>query len=578
MTKPKIIGIVVAMALALIGLIIFQLYWVRSTLLAKREQFDAAVHISMEEAVNTHEKQEILFLTTRQLITQSHNNSLKAIGIKHKLESKKHKQAHIIPIHSEHTNSIRNDNIVVSTDILKKDFKTLSEGESEWIDAFFKEHQEVDGQLKEALKSHAENEQKTNEVGLILEDQLEGLKKQLSGDSAFQPISFKNETKIANKKNPTARIIRQAEKKAEAFKTVYRSMLEQNRRPSERINHELLDSLLQAAFQKKGISIPYFIAVKTEDFPRNFLFVSNKALSEEKFRTQGYKSALFPDDLMGSDRNYFYVYFPEQQQFIIKQIWGPFITSILLVLFILACFYIAISTILKQKKLAEIKNDFINNMTHEFKTPVATISLACEMLQDKTVLQMPQMLSRYLSVIQDENKRLGRQVEKVLQTALLDKGEIELNPVEVNIHEIIENVLENIGVQIEQKQGIIDLDLQADNAIIDADEVHVTNIIHNLIDNANKYSHESPHITIATYNNNDGVFIKISDKGIGMSRESLKHIFEKFYRVHTGNLHDVKGFGLGLSYVKKIVEEHHGRITVDSHLGKGTTFEIFLPK
>ena len=228
--------------------------------------------------------------------------------------------------------------------------------------------------------------------------------------------------------------------------------------------------------------------------------------------------------------------------------------------------------------MADIKNDFINNMTHEFKTPISTISLATQMLQDKDVSASQNMFQRYLNIIKEENRRLGSQVEKVLQTAQMERGDLKLKLGTVNVHQVIEHVLENISPQIELREGEILFDLKAEHCEIEADEVHLTNIIFNLLDNANKYSPNRPVISIETEDLEQGIAIRISDKGIGMSKESLKNIFEKFYRVPTGNLHDVKGFGLGLSYVKKMVEEHKGKIKVQSKLGEGSTFEIILPQ
>jgi len=199
------------------------------------------------------------------------------------------------------------------------------------------------------------------------------------------------------------------------------------------------------------------------------------------------------------------------------------------------------------------------------------------MLQDNDVAASKTMFSRYLNIIKEENKRLGSQVEKVLQTAQMERGELKLKLGLVNVHQVIEHVLENMSPQIELREGDLTFDFKADNPEIEADEVHLTNIIFNLLDNANKYSPEKPQISIQTEETPEGIAIKVTDKGIGMTKESIKNIFEKFYRVPTGNLHDVKGFGLGLSYVKKIVEEHKGKIRVQSKLGEGSTFEIILP-
>jgi len=215
-------------------------------------------------------------------------------------------------------------------------------------------------------------------------------------------------------------------------------------------------------------------------------------------------------------------------------------------------------------------------MTHEFKTPISTISLAVEVMKDGEVKKDKGKMNRYLNIIQDENRRLGTQVEKVLQMALLDKGEVKLRLDSVDIHGTIEQVLTNLSVQIEQKNGIVNLKLKADKSEIVADEVHLTNIIYNLLDNANKYSPENSEITICTENLANSLKISISDKGIGMTKDQMARIFERFYRVPTGNLHDVKGFGLGLSYVKKMVELHNGQIFVESKLGEGSKFEIIF--
>jgi two-component system phosphate regulon sensor histidine kinase PhoR len=186
-------------------------------------------------------------------------------------------------------------------------------------------------------------------------------------------------------------------------------------------------------------------------------------------------------------------------------------------------------------------------------------------------------LSRYMGIIRDETRRLGSHVEKVLQMALLDRGEIKLKLSSVNVHDVIEKVLNNMSLQIEQREGELDLEFDADREVVEADEVHLTNIVYNLLDNALKYSPEKPHITLVTRSLPEGVSISVSDEGLGMTKEQINRIFEKFYRVPTGNRHDVKGFGLGLSYVKKMIEEHHGQITVESQPGKGSTFDVILP-
>lgn len=224
-----------------------------------------------------------------------------------------------------------------------------------------------------------------------------------------------------------------------------------------------------------------------------------------------------------------------------------------------------------------MKSDFVNNMTHEFKTPISTISLASEMLMKPTVLESKNRILKYATVIYDENSRLKNQVEQVLHIALLDKSAFRLKIKEINAHKLIDQCIRNFKLIVRERKGKISCKLEAANPVIYADKIHFANILTNLLDNANKYSSEAPDILVATKNSNNGLIITVEDKGIGISQENQKQVFKKLYRVPTGNIHNVKGFGLGLFYVKKIVETHGGYIKVKSELLKGSTFEIFFP-
>jgi two-component system phosphate regulon sensor histidine kinase PhoR len=243
---------------------------------------------------------------------------------------------------------------------------------------------------------------------------------------------------------------------------------------------------------------------------------------------------------------------------------------------IIFAFTYTIQTIFKQKNLSEIKNDFISNMTHELKTPISTISLACEALNDKDITN-PITKTNYINMISQENKRLGVLVESVLKSATWDKADLKLKLEEFDLHEIIDGVVNNILIQVTSKNGTIIKNLLANQHLINADKVHITNMIYNLLDNANKYTPSNPEITISTENIRQGILITVSDNGIGIKKENFNKIFEKFYRVPTGNIHNVKGFGLGLSYVKALIEKHDGEIQVTSELGKGSSFNIYLP-
>jgi two-component system phosphate regulon sensor histidine kinase PhoR len=233
--------------------------------------------------------------------------------------------------------------------------------------------------------------------------------------------------------------------------------------------------------------------------------------------------------------------------------------------------------IFRQKKLSEMKTDFVNNMTHELKTPISSISLASQMLKDKTVMKNEQMFDHISQVIEDESKRLGFQVERVLQMAVLERGKVRMKVKELYINDLIKKVVNSFDLKVKDRNGIIISRLKAKDDVIEGDEVHITNLIFNLLDNALKYTEDTPKLEITTENVNNGIEISVTDNGIGISRESQKHIFDQFYRVHTGNIHNVKGFGIGLSYVKCVVDEHQGKIRIKSDVGKGTTFYIYLP-
>ncbi len=268
---------------------------------------------------------------------------------------------------------------------------------------------------------------------------------------------------------------------------------------------------------------------------------------------------------------------PNSKNIVIGQLRWMIAGAILFTLILLAAFYVTLNALIRQKKLSEIKNDFINNMTHEFKTPLATISLAVDALRNEKVLQNRQKMDYFSGIIKEENKRMNKQVETILQAALTDRQELQLNLKPIHVHNIINQALSNFNLQLQEKNGKAELQLNAKNDLINADEVHFTNLISNLIDNAVKYSNDQLQIKIATSNTNKSLIIKIEDSGIGMSKETVKRIFEKFYRAHTGNLHNVKGFGLGLSYVKTVIDAHHGKIKVESVLGRGTSFIIEMP-
>ena len=374
--------------------------------------------------------------------------------------------------------------------------------------------------------------------------------------------------------------------RARMFDQLVRLNKDLNRAPVvERIQLEQLNSFLKQELQNKGIKIPYRYGVY--DNRKNSFVIADGRYMVEDSRSQptleGYKNLnnseyrvnLFQQDV--ESPGLLMVFFPSKHSFIWSSVLKTLLGSILFMGIILFCFVYTISVIFKQKKLSEMKNDFINNMTHEFKTPIATISLASDSISSPMVIGSPDKIHRFTDIIRQENKRMNNQVEKVLQMAQIDRQDFTLKVSDVNLHDVITNAVEYISLQVERKDGKVTAELNAEQPMIRGDMTHISNIINNLLDNANKYSPEEPEISVCTRNVPGGVEVIVNDKGIGMSKEAKKHIFEKFYRVHTGNLHDVKGFGLGLSYVKAMMDAHKGRVEVKSELGKGSSFILFFP-
>ncbi|MBC7125817.1 MAG: HAMP domain-containing histidine kinase, partial [Bacteroidales bacterium] len=340
----------------------------------------------------------------------------------------------------------------------------------------------------------------------------------------------------------------------------------------ERISQEQLDSIIHRELTRKGIDARYEYRVTNEKDSTIYSSPRFKA----SFRGLVLRDKLFPNDFFA--RRYFLtLYFPNQKTYLLGSLGPMTFGTLLLTLLIISIFTITLYIIFKQKRISEIRNDFVSNMTHELKTPISTISLAAQMLNDKSIPHERKNLDYLGGVIADESKRLGLQVEKVLQMAIFERAKLRLKIKEVDIHEVIKKVTNNFALQLNSQDGIIIHEFNAKSPIVKADEVHLTNVINNLLDNATKYRNGNPVINIITKDVSNGIVVAVKDNGIGISRDNLKKIFDQFYRVPSGNIHNVKGFGLGLSYVKKIVEAHGGKIWVESKLGEGSTFSFFMP-
>ncbi|MFM2251166.1 MAG: hypothetical protein RLZZ358_2096 [Bacteroidota bacterium] len=368
--------------------------------------------------------------------------------------------------------------------------------------------------------------------------------------------------------------IRKTNIKIELMNQAFSELAEGQQAIMDRLDTAQLRRLLKSQLMEKGIIEDFELGIKPGE---GELIGVGQLLDSQVLLREGLQSKLFPNDILGND-NFIYVYFPEKSSHVFRQVWLPISSSILFILVIIFCFYYAIRIILKQKALSDIKNDFINNMTHEFKTPLATVSLAVEALQDPELSNQDTFRNRYLGIIREENKRLVTQVEKVLQAAALDRNEFNLKLESIHLPAMLQACMDQFALQVENRGGKLEFIGDMKDPYIVGDVFHLTHLFNNLLDNANKYSPSNPKIRVAVKEQGSEVQITFQDQGIGMSRDAVKKIFDKFYRVPTGNVHDVKGFGLGLSYVKTMLEAHHGTIQVQSELGKGSTFTINLPK
>ncbi len=373
------------------------------------------------------------------------------------------------------------------------------------------------------------------------------------------------------------RVIQQIFKKA---RFVNEMMLEAFRNnvyetPSQRVDISFLDSVLRN--ELKGnipdgyeymITDEYNQAISFEVAPANYVTSLDT--------TKSHKTLLYPSNSLDEDL-YLHLEFPEQQSYLIMKMWGPLLINVLLLAIIIVALVFMFKTILTQKKLSDMKSDFISNMTHEFKTPISTISLACEALNDKDMVgEQNSTTQPFIKMINDENNRLGLLVERILQSASIDKKELHLNLENVLLNELLENLVNKAKFRIESTGGSIQLKMPKELARINCDRMHTTNAISNLIDNAIKYSNDSPEINILLKVEHQKIILSIKDKGIGIKKEHINKIFDKLYRVPTGNVHNVKGFGLGLSYVKAIVEIHNWDIKITSKYGEGSEFTLII--
>ena len=534
MSKNRLGWIITLMSVALTGLIAFQWYWIDTVITGNRDHFERDVMTALSNVTKKLEQQEALFYVNRKMSNFSSQGQSRGFQPFQFQATPPLNQRQIL----KGEKKVRFDDSLSSTGSFNFSFEVVGAPlrSNQVGKAFF---DVLKSNINNIQFSYPKDTQETETLNSNLKEILE---------------------KISNKSN------------------MMMSLLEEMMLPkiglTNRFDPDKLDSLLHMELKKKSINIPYDYAIIN---PRSGRLIEiSKDYSNERLLQSHFKTNLFPNDVT-NEPNLLVIDFPSQEKYLMSKIWFPLSSSALLILIILICFGYAVFTIIRQKKISVMKTDFMNNMTHEFKTPISTIGLAIEALLDPTIPQKPSMKMKYLGIIAGENKRLESQVADVLQMAQLDKNELKLNLVTVDLHAIIQQAVDKISIQMERKLGHLKLALNATQFKFKGDEAYLLGVLLNLLDNALKYSKDAPNIMIRTQNIRGQLICSIKDHGMGMSKEAQRSIFQKFYRVASGNVHNIKGFGLGLAYVKEIITLHHGSIEVESELKKGTNFIVKFP-
>ncbi len=570
MSKGKITLIIVLMSIASFGLMGFQYYWIRNAIRINQERFDQNVLQALSLTVSELEKGETSDILLSKLIQdpafkETVFKKIDPIEIQIKTSP-----TYFRP-------SLVDTMLAAPTPQVSATFRRMLLSRGLDISVF----SELETFFTYMTPEVASSLFTPDEMQILLQEkekQLEYLNRSqgfsnesLRSYSSASPPQYSTEINLS----PDALDkIRKTNIRIELMNQAVSELAEGQQEILERLDTTRLRRLLKGQLLEKGISENFELGIQND---AGKLIAVGPVSDLLHIRNEGVQSKLFPNDILGKD-NFLHIYFPEKSSHVFRQVWLPISSSILFIFVIIICFVYAIRVIIRQKALSDIKNDFINNMTHEFKTPLATVSLAVEALQDPDLVNQDKFRNRYLGIIKDENKRLVSQVEKVLQAAALDKNEFKLKIESINLSELLQSTVDHIGLQVENRGGKIEFENQLKNPEIKGDAFHLTHIFNNLLDNANKYSKESPVIKIFAKDFQEQVVVTIQDQGIGMSKDAIKKIFDKFYRVPTGNVHDVKGFGLGLSYVKTMLEAHQGEILVQSEAGKGSIFTIKLPR
>jgi two-component system phosphate regulon sensor histidine kinase PhoR len=520
MNEKKLKVIIGLMSIALLGLIAVQIYWIKNAIELEEKLFDYNVNDAMQSVVNKISKYE------------------SADYIVHKL----------IKPETDDVIIIKNNN-VNKEDVVLKEKKT-------WVSSY---NYDV-GDSDVVVRMEASSSDDSSNVLVKINSTKDGNK-----------IGITEIKKLSSVQIDSIKVYKEKFVNEIVEELI---LIGETQNVEERIDESELNKTIKINLINNSISADYIFGVKSEGRD-TILFIRNVDQISE-LKESSYKAQLFPEEVFRS-ANYLILSFPNRRGYLLRSVSAVLLISALFIFSIIFLYYKTVKILIRQKKVAEIKNDLINNITHEFKTPISTIALAAEALQEPKLNKDEAAVEKYSTMIEEENNQLRNMVDTLLNTALIENGVHSLEKSEIDIHSLIQNLVNRNKLRLETANAEIILELLADDHQLFADQHHITNILNNIIDNAIKYSGHNPVIIISTVNKNNGISISISDNGIGIDKHQQNKIFDTFYRVPKGNIQDVRGYGIGLSYVKNMVKAHGGTITVESKLNKGTTFNLYLP-
>lgn len=516
MKKKGIIFLIIAATFAIVALIGIQVYWIKISLETQQKNFDKTVMNSLVEVISKLEKEEAITQVTSKIFRED-----------------------------QFKPELSNDSVLVIEPFpLNDPFSQNS---------IVKETNTAGPQGDQYRINFAPSDKLDSSIFIIRKTQ----KRVLS--STINTVVAGGDSLLKN----------QIEKKATLINDIVNelALISISKGFNDRIERSKIDSLIAFELNLNGIKIPYHFDILDAE-TQELSFETEEELSKE-IMSSPYQISLFPNDFY-IESDHLVLYFPNQSKHILKNSWKVLSISLFLVLILIALFYSSIATIFRQKKLSQVKNDFINNMTHELKTPISTISLACEALGDDGIALEKERRRSYVKMINEENTRLSILVDNVLKSAVWDSVELELDLKEHQVNDLLSQIVSSFEIQVSKSEGTIKMQIDAKKDLLAIDQIHFTNVIYNLLDNARKYGGENPEISIVSKNIDQWYQIEISDKGIGISKSEQRRVFDKFYRVPTGNIHNVKGFGLGLNYVKRIMDLHDGQVEIQSAKNEGT--------